>query len=280
MALIALLATVSAGCLLVLAILPVENWEPRWAAWLLAASLGAGLGIAVNSCLLFLLLRAPGAARVVPYAVLLATAAACWLFRRRRSARGAVSVVPWPHRGSTFRWNWALGLAFAAGLLLVFGAILDSVEANPHGQWDAWSIWNLRAKFLAGPGETWRNAVSPLLTQTHSDYPLLQSAFIALLWKASGATTPFAPVATALVFFASTLGLLVSALALLRRLDEKRRPRIHGLHPGLLPGCRLALSRPQGRRLPVRVSPAGLAPGTAAHRVFQVDPGPRRRSPG
>lgn len=218
MELVAIVSAVAAGCLILLSMAPIAEWKPRWAAWLLALSLGAGLGVALNSFLFFLLLLlgVPGAAWALPFAVLLAAAAVFWSFRALRTARPAASLVPGPPETPAFRWNWALGLAFAAGLLLVCGAFRASVEANPHGQWDAWSIWNLRAKYLAGPGQTWKYAVSPLLSDTHPDYPLLQSSFIALLWKGSGASTPFAPIATAFLFLASTLGLLVSALALLR----------------------------------------------------------------
>jgi len=70
---------------------------------------------------------------------------------------------------------------------------------------------------LAGPGETWRYAISPLLTLTHPDYPLLTSGFIAHAWKAGGGQpTTTIPIATALLFSGSALALLVASLALLR----------------------------------------------------------------
>jgi ABC-type amino acid transport system permease subunit len=94
---------------------------------------------------------------------------------------------------------------------------MEVVQANPHGGWDAWAIWNLRAKYLAGPGETWRYAVSPLLALTHADYPLLTSGFIAHAWKAGGGQpTTTIPIAAALLFSGSALALLVASLALLR----------------------------------------------------------------
>jgi hypothetical protein len=101
-------------------------------------------------------------------------------------------------------------------------------NAPSVGQWDAWTVWKLRAKFLnqtssdneqhdsespgqapksieipgrpvsaailswamAGPVGSWRMAVSPLLNRTHSDYPLLLSSFIARTWKAGGVRLP------------------------------------------------------------------------------------------
>ena len=52
-------------------------------------------------------------------------------------------------------------------------------ENNPQGNWDAWSIWNLRARFLAAGGIVAHRAWSPLLSSTHPEYPLLTSAFVA-----------------------------------------------------------------------------------------------------
>jgi hypothetical protein len=209
--LLVLAAAVAAGSFLALALIPAADWKPRWAVWLLAVSLGAGLGAGIDSCLYFLLPKSTALSIAIPFAVLLASAA-LWFTRRRKP----LSPAPQPERPPAFRWSWALSLVFAAGLLLAFGGILGSLEANPHGQWDAWSIWNVRAKFLTGPGNTWRNAFSPLLNRTHPEYPVLLSSFIALQWRASGEDTALAPAATAVLFFAAALGLLISSLALLR----------------------------------------------------------------
>jgi hypothetical protein len=94
--------------------------------------------------------------------------------------------------------------------------LVQMAAALPVGDWDAWAIWNLRAKFLAGPGGNWRYALSPLLSNTHPDYPLLLSAFVARAWKASGGSSTIAPIATAFAFFAALVALLVSAVTLLR----------------------------------------------------------------
>lgn len=167
------------------------------------------------SCLFFLLLLAGAASPAMIYLVdgafLLLGAALLWLRRK------AVAVVPTSQAGPGFRWNWLLALVLLAGLLVVCSALLETVRVNPHGAWDAWSIWNVRAKFLAGPGDTWKNAVSPLLERSHADYPLLLSAFIARVWKSSGGeTSNFAPILTGFLFAGCALSLLVASLALLR----------------------------------------------------------------
>jgi hypothetical protein len=89
-------------------------------------------------------------------------------------------------------------------------------EANPHGNWDAWSIWNLRAKFLAAGDGLMARAWSPKLNFTHPDYPLLLSGFIASCWSDSGVVSTLAPTATSYVFFLALLALLTGGMAALR----------------------------------------------------------------
>jgi hypothetical protein len=52
----------------------------------------------------------------------------------------------------------------------------------PHGEWDAWAIWNLRAAFLSVPDAHWRDGFTPLLKWSHPDYPLLLPSSVARLW--------------------------------------------------------------------------------------------------
>jgi hypothetical protein len=107
-------------------------------------------------------------------------------------------------------------LLLAAGIVVAAVTFYNDAAANPHGQWDAWSIWNLRAKFLIS-SRYWRNAYSSLLDRTHPDYPLLVSAFIARSWKYLGHGAPVAvPIAIAGMFEFAVIGLLISSSVLLR----------------------------------------------------------------
>lgn len=196
------------GFLLVRALTPLAS---RWAGLVLHLALGTGLGMGLTSTVFFLLLlcgAATPAGVMIADGILLVGAAV--LFRRSRPAGKLLQAEP------GFSWNWVLGAAFAAGLVLFLVSFADTSQAAPNGEWDAWSLWNLRAKFLASGGETWKYAVSPLLGRTHPDYPLMLSAFIARCWVYSGDTTPAVPIATALLFSLATIGVLVSGLAILR----------------------------------------------------------------
>jgi hypothetical protein len=77
----------------------------------------------------------------------------------------------------------------------------------PHGEWDAWAYWQIRASFLSAP-EGWRNVFQP---GNGSDYPLMLPAAVARVWVIAG-YSPAAPAAISVVFTVSTAALLVGAL--------------------------------------------------------------------
>ncbi len=100
-------------------------------------------------------------------------------------------------------------------LLLISGTlvlILISI-LYPHGNWDAWAIWNNRARFIFRGAENWQDGFSPLLGWSHPDYPLLLPLAIARGWFYLGEETPWVPSALALLFTLSTTGILVSSLS-------------------------------------------------------------------
>jgi hypothetical protein len=211
---ISILLALLIGFLLVQILDPVRRMQPRWAAALFDAALGTGVGMALTS-IVFLLLDVAGVAtRAVIFGIdIVSLAVLAWLWFRMR-AGGPRSTADRTTQG--FRWTWLLGLTFGVALLISGVRLVQMAAALPVGDWDAWALWNLRAKFLAGPGEAWRYALSPLLRNTHPDYPLLLSGFVARVWKAGGAVDTLAPIATALLFFAALLAILVSVVALLR----------------------------------------------------------------
>lgn len=106
-------------------------------------------------------------------------------------------VLPWRKRGPAaapaFSFAWVLAACAAAAVALT-AASLASFDL-PHGDWDAWSIWNVKARFLAH-ADWWRHAVTPG-ARSHPDYPLLLPALVsvvgrpdlvALFFAAAGAT--------------------------------------------------------------------------------------------
>jgi hypothetical protein len=214
---VSLLPPVLLGYLIVRVFMPL--YRPAAAAQLLYISLGAGLGAGVLSLLFFLVRLLFGTSNLVysgaEILVLAAAAAGYWFFRDR-SVSGAASPRL---RG----WLWLLPVATIVCLAIAAAVFLDTSAAGPYGNWDAWSLWNLRAKLLSQSDAGWKNAFSPLLNQlagrgaTHGDYPLLLSGYIARCWSLTGTTGDVtAPIAVAGLFSLATVGLLVAGLAVLR----------------------------------------------------------------
>ena len=187
---------------------------PRPLEWslhnVLLLSLGIGAGAGIASCLYFLSLVAAGPnlavmASVTGGAAILALAFG--LLSRREGTLLAWAEGPEP--------PWYLRGLFLLAIALAIVTFLVAVSNNPHGDQGAWSIWNLRARFLFRAGAFWRDAFSNDLDWSHPDYPLLLPGLVALCWKLAGESTS-APIAIAFLFALGTAGVLTGVLGVLR----------------------------------------------------------------
>ena len=203
------------------------------AGWGFRISLGAGIGLGAGSLAYFFLLSctAPvSAARLFLFEAVLFSSLAYIAVRYLKEATPETSPEPAAKAFTVPRW--ALRTLAALFLLLVAGVILTEVFLTfdrPHGGWDAWAIWNLRARFLFRGGEYWRDALSPLLSEIHPDYPLLLPGLVARGWTFLGRDAVSFPAVLALLYTLSTIGMLTSSVALLR-----------GSFQGILAGVALA----------------------------------------
>ncbi len=175
---------------------------------LLCLGIGAGAGVVSSLYFLSLLLAGPS----FPVWVLLSGCAgiaglAFALTRRKGTLLGWADGLepPWYLRGL-----FLLAIALAAITFLV------AATNNPHGDEGAWSIWNLRARFLFRAGAFWRDAFSSDLSWSHPDYPLLLPSLVALCWKLAGQESINAPIAIAFLFALGTAGVLTSVVGVLR----------------------------------------------------------------
>ncbi len=129
---------------------------PRWAVILLL--LGAGIAFCIDSSSTLFLFIHNRWAELLAELTLLALLT-YWLRVWLRGARTPACRVD-THVDTL----WLPMTALLIVLALATGAMSKQWDLNPQGQWDAWSIWNLRAKFLAEPALASR-AWSPLLDQ-------------------------------------------------------------------------------------------------------------------
>ncbi|MCK5579792.1 MAG: hypothetical protein KAJ18_00810 [Candidatus Omnitrophica bacterium] len=98
-------------------------------------------------------------------------------------------------------------------ILIVLIPAWIMAEFYPHGGWDAWQVWNFKAKFLfLAPKGVWLNSFDPILWRSSPHYPLLLPLINVWGWiflSEPSMTTPFC---TSLIFTALVAGLLFSSL--------------------------------------------------------------------
>ncbi len=101
-------------------------------------------------------------------------------------------------------------------LLLQSIYLLSGVVKLPIGYWDAWAIWNLRAKMIFLSGDAWENAFSEVYRESHPDYPLLLPLAITRSWIFTGEPTSIVPAAFSIFAALATVIFLFYALERLR----------------------------------------------------------------
>lgn len=179
--------------------------------------LAIGLGIGCVSCCFFVSLMTRLPVWILELLLVVGFAAARWRLRKVEASTRLRAPMSGLER--------CLAAALAAVVVCGMYGFISLTRTDPHGQWDAWSIWNLHARFLATA--YWRDAFSPVLAWSHPDYPLLLPGFIAYLWRASGGRGLAIPAVTAFAFTFGTAGVLVGTLAALKG-------RVSGFLAGIL----------------------------------------------
>jgi hypothetical protein len=179
--------------------------------------MGTGTGIGITSLLYFLWLQflgAPGTSYIIAEVLV----ALCLIgFSVRAVVQAKNSRTPPGKKNSDpgSRFYWVISTGFWGLLALSILGFLFASLNTPHGDWDAWAMWNLKARFLFLGGDQWRNLFT-VNSGLHLDYPLLLPGFIARCWTYVGDDPVVVPAVVAAVFTFSTVGLICSALAVLR----------------------------------------------------------------
>jgi hypothetical protein len=177
------------------------------------AALAMGLGVGLSATLLFLWLVTFGPNRPGFIGTELALAAGLGVLAGRSGQLGWSRI----NAGSTrprLLWPVPAALALALGCAVV--AFVAYSAAMPHGHWDAWMDWNLRARLIFRGDGHWRDAFSGLIPWSHPDYPLLVQASVVRAWTWAGGEHLSASAMIAFLFTFGTVALAGTALAALR----------------------------------------------------------------
>jgi hypothetical protein len=201
------------GILLVICLWPgafFRSWKT-----IVILFIGFGLGLGFSSLLFFLwLLITKQAYPIVYYRAvefglcLLLFGLAIWRVRAYRRNDESVS-------GAAIKLSWEVAILIGFVLLaLVFAldAYLNKATLLPHGDWDAWAIWNLHARFVYLGSAQWQDMFTEVLSWSHPDYPLLLPISVARVWSMIGRERLSVPILIAAAFTFTSIGLLGSAL--------------------------------------------------------------------
>jgi len=177
----------------------------------LLAGAGAAGSMGAASCLFFLVDGLVGSLAAAIGLELAVLAWAAYEVLRRRAQ--------WRISGGSAKTRRPMLLMIAAllGVGIATAAIAAAWENNPQGNWDAWAIWNLRARFLASEPGLAARAWSPLLGPiTHPEYPLLVSGLVGRSWAFGRSISSVVPEAASYIFFLALLAMVAGGLTALR----------------------------------------------------------------
>jgi hypothetical protein len=82
----------------------------------------------------------------------------------------------------------------------------------PYGGWDAWAIWNVKARFLFLGGTDWTGMLDPILWRHQILYPFLLPLINVWFWSFGNTATYAVPMAMTCLIPLLTAGILFSAL--------------------------------------------------------------------
>ncbi len=210
-AILTLVLAIAAGCCALAATTNLIRIRPHWAGWLVFLGTGLLIGFGASSLMFTFVCAWLGQTVWIPIGLeVAAVGAAVVVISRRQTVTSDTSLDGPP------LYPFVLFGVLLLTLLLATTGFYSGWDNNPQGNWDAWSIWNLRAKFMAGDGGVAPRAWSPQLVETHPEYPLLLSGLVASAWKASGTVSPTAPIAAGYLFFLSLVSIATGGFTLLR----------------------------------------------------------------
>ncbi|HET6778308.1 MAG TPA: glycosyltransferase family 39 protein, partial [Gemmatimonadales bacterium] len=138
----------------------------------------------------------------------------------RQSRTRQISARVGPSRGPASQQLLLVAIAFVVTLGAAAAAFVSHLRRYPHGEWDAWMNWDLRARMFFRGGEAWQTAFSAALPWSHPDYPVLLSSLVTRTWLYAGGETLAGPALVAGTFTFATAALMAAGLAALRSTSQ------------------------------------------------------------
>lgn len=98
--------------------------------------------------------------------------------------------------------------------LIDAGIFFIDTVSEPNGLWDAWAMWNMKAKFISAAPYSWPDLFQMVNAESfHLDYPLLQTGYIARCWLLNGNNNVWVPAIISFIFTFCSIGLVSSSVS-------------------------------------------------------------------
>ena len=216
--------------ILISAMWPRET--PNRSHLLLKCCLAVGPGFGILSCVYFLQLSLFGPSRkgLAAAQIALLICALAILFYRLKSTKDVPASEPVPTVLPRSRLQLILSVLFIVAIVSATLTFVFLSLKQPHGEWDAWAVYNMKARFLFRAGDNWRDLFYEPTGWTSPDYPLLIPTAIAACWTLMGRETVVVPILVALLFTFATIGVVYRSVSHLRGKSQ-------GLLAGLVLAC-------------------------------------------
>ncbi|MDE2222386.1 MAG: hypothetical protein KGK03_04870 [Candidatus Omnitrophica bacterium] len=159
-------------------------------------ALGLGLGID-GTCAFYVHILFNQFNRFIPVGLVLASAVVLFF----------IKPFSMPRFKLTKQHAWGL-----LGLIVLAVPLAVSAHYYPLGGWDAWSCWNLKAKFIFLGHENWKDMLSPQFWRSNTQYPLLWPLINVWFWDLSGRFDQAVPMLNSVVIALLTAGVLLLGL--------------------------------------------------------------------
>ncbi len=169
-------------------------------------ALGMGFGISANLAFYsFLIMHRFHAGLILGLHI--ACLLLLWLLLWWKEKRNPIMILQNFSKGFGVSDLLTLGLSgLAAFWVFTFS------KTQPFGGWDAWAVWNLKAKFLLMEKENWRYLFLPVLWRSSPHYPLLLPLINVWGWVLAQRPLLEVPRIVSILFTVMTAGLLFSGL--------------------------------------------------------------------
>jgi hypothetical protein len=202
------------GSLIIVWLFPYDSL--RKANFILIVFLGTGLGLGITSSTIFLWLAMFGQPNSYYFLIEFGLVLLLFLlaFNSISSSKDfqSDSIIGLNGELNTIAW-----LKYLFFILLAFSLGSFALKAfvhDPHGKWDAWAIWNFRARLLFHGGTEWFYAFSK--DNFQPDYPLLLPVSVFRMWVIIGSDSIAVPITIAGFFTFGSIFLILQCLSIIR----------------------------------------------------------------